>query len=549
MNIRYFFLRYTVQLFLVIVACFSTCALFGIFYALVCFTRRFAITFPIVLMFTSLWLFWKKLKQPLPITVRIFFASYAVCGLVVSCLPDANGSHIASYFWCGAIPFVAVAFWLGTDAIVSRFATTANDRTVSEKREGNKCASYPSTEEKEIFFREGLERLRTEPLQESSGKMIAAMVDFRPYKSLIVYARRWLAHYPDHEYAPKLVGRWIEKYDSNEAMYLAEYYLRTVSKTNHLRTLLRAIGSSKRSPRRIYDLIESRLEKEPNQDAYSGLQKFKGKNNRRSEKILLRWLELNRSNPDLDILVSAVALFTESVEIIESIMLWAETVWNSRAYCFVLSHLLRGETNAHAELRPRIAKLTRTWIADHIDDANCGRVYGDLIQCVKDAEDIKTGKEWFIQHETNESSKWVAIGLLRASTLLGYEPDLYIVEKIKQLLRNQSPNERIPVMEEVLLGANPDKDSIALVRQTCIETKSSRFIGKVLRLAPDEELLATAKEVLAERYDAQLKHDLLLTLLKVSPADADLRKDVRRWLRKHGRKLPSKELKDSLARR
>jgi hypothetical protein len=144
----------------------------------------------------------------------------------------------------------------------------SSDTSAIEKR----GAGYRTREENAIFFKDGMERLRTEPLQECTGKMIGEMIDFSPSKSLVVYARRWLAHYPDHEYAPKLVGLWLQKYDPNEAMYLAEYYLRTVSKTINLRALLRAVGASKRHPRRIYDLIEARLEKEPYDDVWSCLQ-------------------------------------------------------------------------------------------------------------------------------------------------------------------------------------------------------------------------------------------------------------------------------------
>lgn len=120
MNIRYFTLRYVVQLLLIVAAFFSACALFGFFYALALFIGRLSILLPIGLMLTSLWLFWKTIKQPPPTMLRIFFVSYALCGVIVSFIPDPNGNNLAIYFWCGAIPFLSVAYWTGTDAIVSR---------------------------------------------------------------------------------------------------------------------------------------------------------------------------------------------------------------------------------------------------------------------------------------------------------------------------------------------------------------------------------------------------------------------------------------------
>lgn len=547
MSVRYVFLRYVVQLLLIVVAYFSGCALFGIFYALAYFTGRITIIFPIALMFTGLRLFWKKIKQPFPTMLRIFFVCYVICGLIVSFIPDPNGNYLAFYFLCGAIPFLSVAFWSGTDAIVSRLqAQLTNEFNSNPSTPQNVSYQQPS-EEKQTLFSDKLQALRTEPLQESSGKMIADMIVLKPSKELLVYTRRWLAQFRDHELAPKLVGHWLEKYDSNEAMYSAEYYLRTVTNPIKLRGLLLAIGMSKRSPRKIYDLIEARLEKDPHQDAWSYLQNHKCRaNNKRAEKVVLRWLELNRSNPDQDIIVSAVAMFTTSVDIIESTLQWAKTVGNSRGYYFVLTHLLSQESDAHILLKPRIVEFSRNWIADHIDDKNCGHVYGALVASVKNADDMRAAKEWYMEHKSNETAQWVLIGLLRAHSALKQEADLYVVEETKQWLRNQSPKDRTPVMVAALVNAHLDAETISFAKQKGLES-NTWLLGLVLRLAADAEVIAKARQVLAQRHDVQLEHDLLFSRLRMSPADLDLRKDARRWIRKHGQKFSSKELKNLLA--
>ncbi|CAN5714570.1 hypothetical protein BH10CYA1_BH10CYA1_64180 [soil metagenome] len=123
--------------------------------------------------------------------------------------------------------------------------------------------SYNDTKkEQEIHLKSELERLRIEPFQESSGKMIGNLIVYKQSKELLVYARRWLEQFPNHEYAPNLVGHWLDNSDSNQAMYMAEYYLRNFSLTFKLRELLRAIGISKRSPQRIYNLIEARISRQ-----------------------------------------------------------------------------------------------------------------------------------------------------------------------------------------------------------------------------------------------------------------------------------------------
>ncbi len=410
-----------------------------------------------------------------------------------------------------------------------------------------KAAYRRTSEESEIVFNDQLERLRSEPLQEASGKMIGEMIHAKPSKILLVYARRWLAQFPDHKYAPKLVGHWLEKYDSNEAMYAAAYYVRTVSNPIDLRLLLMAIGKSKRSPRKIYQLIETRLEKEPHHDAWSYLQnnRFRG-NNKRAEKVVLRWLELNRSNPDQDIIVSAVAAFTSSVDVIESILLWAKTVGNSPGYFFVLRHLLSQDSNAHVLLKPRIEEFSRNWIAAHLDDNNCGQVYGAFVASGRNASDMRAAKEWFIEHKQKQTARWVLIGLLQAYSALQQDADLYIVKETKALLRSQSAEERTPVMVAALLNAHVDAETISFAKQKGLES-NTWLLGLVLRLAPDDELIAKAKALLAERYNSQLERDLLFCLLRLSPGDLALRRDARRWIRKHGQKMPSKELKNLLA--
>lgn len=396
--------------------------------------------------------------------------------------------------------------------------------------------------DKSIRFKNGMETLRTQPLHENSGQLIGDMIQFKASKSVLIYARTWLKVYRDHDYAPNLVGHWLDKLDSNEAMYWAEYYLRTESKATNLRVLLRAIGNSKRSPRRIYDLIEARMEAEPLHDAWSCLQRFEGKNQRRAEKIILRWLELNRKNRDMDVIVSVVAVFSQSIEILESALMWAEAVENSAGYYFVLGHLLSGNTDAHKTLMSRTAAFTRRWIKVHSKDPNCGRVYGRLISGVCDVNDIRDAKDWFKHHESNPSAEWVLIGLLSASSTLKQEPDPYVVKKVKKILRKQSPDKRLPVMESVLFNVCQDSETIAIVRQTCVETKSTSVLGRLLLVAPAEDLIVIAKESFEKSRNINLERDLLTALLRQNSADVSLRESARRWLRKHGKKFAEAKL-------
>jgi hypothetical protein len=271
------------------------------------------------------------------------------------------------------------------------------------------------------------------------------------------------------------------------------------------------------------------LEQDPASRAWRRLQPFEV-SSKVTDKLVLRWLELNRSNSALCLDVSCVALFTDSVEVVEAVLLWTETEKNNIYVWMVLSHLLRGSSKAHHALRPRISQFVRAWVKEHTNDEYCGRVFADLITVVKLAEDIRDGKVWYQQHQSFDLAWCVLTGLLRAQQ----KADPYVVEQAKRVLRNLSPEERAPVLVGALVEAHPDAETIAFAKNICMKSNLAWLIAILLPIAPDSDLLAKANEVLPELRGSEIEDDLILALLQTDPTNTSVLKAAKRWMRKNG---------------
>lgn len=131
-----------------------------------------------------------------------------------------------------------------------------------QPKEKHACAASQSSEQREVYYKEGLRRLSSEPQSESTGKLIAELIEIKPSKQLFAYARAWLKKFPHHKTAIKLVAAWLSPSDSNSAAYCADYYLRTVSDTMRLGPLVRAIAETTDRPW-LLELVAARLEHDP----------------------------------------------------------------------------------------------------------------------------------------------------------------------------------------------------------------------------------------------------------------------------------------------
>lgn len=304
-----------------------------------------------------------------------------------------------------------------------------------------------------------------------------------------------------------------------------------------------------RRHRRLYKLIEARMEQDPSSYVWGALQPYQV-SNAAADKLVLRWLALNRLNPDLALEISSVALFTCSTEVLEAVLEWSEkTGRHSKGISFVLTHLMRGKSKAHAALLPRIVLFARTWVKVHAQDQDCGRVYWHLIGYGRSADDFQDGISWYKQHESWKSAWCVLTGLLCASRIAEQEADPYVVEQAKMVLGKLSPGERPPVLVGALVAVHPDAETIGMGKDVCMKSPMSWLLAIMLRVAPDADLISKAEELLPKLKGTEVESELLLALLKVDPTSETVLKVAKRWMRKNRGHVSAETIKSLVAAR
>lgn len=214
------------------------------------------------------------------------------------------------------------------------------------------------------YHTSGLQKLRTQvALEESDGDLIGHLMQSERTNELITYGREWLQQFPDHQYAPILVGIWLKTYGSDESVDLAAQYLPKVN-TRSIGTILNGVANISPHPRVLVELIEARLEEDPTGEIWGSLQSSEFASGE-MDRLILRWLELMRSDPAHGTRISFVALFTKSAQVIDSILMWLDATGgkgiDTRS---VLLHLLMGSSQAHEENRDVFVSRTRVWLKE-----------------------------------------------------------------------------------------------------------------------------------------------------------------------------------------
>ncbi len=407
------------------------------------------------------------------------------------------------------------------------------------------CANR-SPEENEAFYDEGLARLKSGELEESTGKLIMDLMEIHDDKILVTFARKWIKLFPNQESAPRLVGKWLSKYGNNDAMYMATNYVKTYPDVNALILIVRAAAQLPRIPDRLFAAIERRFEVEPSSHVWASLHGYENRCPSR-DKLLLRWIERNIANVDIDIDMSSLALFTESPEVLEEIFRWVKRNQDETENIWMLfSHLMRGKSQAHKILLPRVADLAREWLAKNPDFDHNGRIYNDLLTLMRSDDDTRNAKEWYREHTKSQSAEMALNGILSSAYRRGEPQDPEFVTQAKQILGKQSPMDRVPVLAGALLLANPDADSIRLARETFDQYQHLTWLhADLLRIAPDEELITKANERLSTFSKGM--PDVIIEMLKIDPTNDIARRAAERWMRSNPEHEQVRAVKELLA--
>lgn len=398
----------------------------------------------------------------------------------------------------------------------------------------------------ETFYEEGFARLRAGEMEESTGKLIMDLMEIRDDKALLPYARKWIKLFPRVESAPRLVGKWLQLFESNDAMYMATSYVKTYPDVNALILIARALAQLPKSPPKLLDAIEKRFSAEPNSHIWSSLQAFE---NSKSEldPLILRWLEINRYNPKLAVDVTYVANNSKDLEVLSEVFRWIDVNQDKcQDIWLVFTTMLMGVSDAHKQLLPRVAETASLFLKKNPDYAEAGRIYSDLLLAQPSVTEIQNARDWYLKHQDSKSARASLLGILRASKLLGQNIEPELVENAKRILEQQRPEERSPTLAAALLEAAGDSQSIALAKETWRHQKGflAWFHALLLRIAPDEELIARANEIYARPMKGSPK--VIIELLKIDCSNSVARRAAERWIKDNPGEKQIQELQSLL---
>lgn len=393
----------------------------------------------------------------------------------------------------------------------------------------------------ETFFEEGLARLRAGEMEESTGKLLMDLMEIRADKALLPFARKWIKLFPRVESAPRLVGKWLQEFESNDAMYMATSYVKTYPDVNALILIIRAVAHLQKIPPKLLDVIEKRFAAEPNSHIWSKLQAPKNPKEE-LDSLILRWLEINRYNSNVAVDVAWVALFSRSNEVLNEAFRWIEVNQDKTPDIWILFvNMLRGASELHRALAPRVAVTASHWLSRNSDYANAGRIYYDVLVELRNQDEILKAKEWFLEHAETESAQMALAGILRATYLMGEPIEPEFVQSAKKILAAQSPDERAAVLVGSLLELSPDAETIKFAKDTLSDHYHPTWLHAVLlRVAADEQSISAANEIYSKPQDRS--PEVIIELLKIDAKNAIARKAAQKWIDKNPNEKQSKEL-------
>jgi hypothetical protein len=326
------------------------------------------------------------------------------------------------------------------------------------------------------------------------------------------------------------VGKWLQHQPSNEAVYLAERYLQSITDLMTLKEIIRGAASHPRQCRRLFKSIEILLERYPS-GHWDRLQ-APDVTNKTVDKLILRWLELNRSNPVLTFDVSIVAVFSDSYVVLKAILNWmVESSGNDDRHAwFVYGNLTYGDTETRTKLMPQILSACRSWILAHPRADGVGRIVGNLIYRTCSEDDVRFGLNWYNANRDTKEAPLALTAILNCARKANVDLDATVLSEAKDIVRG---HERDHIrLVNALLKLQPDVDFVETALKAYREKAESGMLTGLLRTTPNEILVDDAYKQLSRTRELGDEFSLYLALLKADPRLDRIEAAVKRWLRK-----------------
>lgn len=406
------------------------------------------------------------------------------------------------------------------------------------------CKPHRSEEANKVFYEQSLHDFSQKGININSGEILVDMFEIKPSKRLLVYSRKFLFEFPNHQQGPRVLSFWLKLYPSKESYDLAAKYLKRHWPVEDLHWLFNSVKAGKQN-KRLDTLMEERLEKSYKDDIwcrclspYESRAKF-------ANRLSLRWLELNEENPDL--LLQGFTYFAESREVIEAIWKHLKKHGISRTYNeWEIHDILDKARQMNLKILPEIVEFARKWLSENRNDIDYApEIISSILRISGADKDLNDAKDWYRKHRKSGSAYRILYALLHAKKDGKPSPDSFAIEEARVLLRDMPPGQRTPSLVGALLNAVQDDEIIGWTKEVYESTGMLWVLIELLRHAPNADIIAEAKLKLRKYLHTEMGHELLHELLERDP-DVSVRRCARSWLDKNPTHQCAKKVRKQL---
>jgi len=397
------------------------------------------------------------------------------------------------------------------------------------------------TNEKELL-RQGKAWLKKNKDDKAAGLALSRLIEINPSSALLSIASAWLKKFPRDQQAPALVANLMTNAPSRQITKLASMWLESPSELWQIEDIIRAtIDSTKYSS--LFKSVEDLLERHPDSKVWNwALRATSSERNKRSDKLLARWLQLNVQNAELPVYLNIV--LAKSPVILEAGFDWMRSGGKAtRDTALCLPHLLRASARYHKPLLPRMIRFARAWLKTNPDDEEAGRIHGALLSVTRSKKDIDNAKDWYRHHETNKRAWFILSDLLSCAYYNALKPDRFAVEQAKLLLRDEQFRHENPRFVGALLGAWVDEESVGWAKETFERLGLVWILARLLMRAPDSESIRNAERVCDNWKNSEVEPEILLGILRAEPGNAFALRHAKSWLKRNRKHAFFKSIK------
>ena len=354
---------------------------------------------------------------------------------------------------------------------------------------------YEAADKKQLFKR-GAAWSRKNKTDQAAGEAVAHLLEIKSTASIVSIAESWLILYPCHKDVPLVLGALIKTAQSSKSVRHAGQYIQTLSNLKNSDPIIKAAIESQNPS--LSKRIEQAMEKYPTGWIWiTSLHPSPSQRNRTSDKLFVKWMQLNKNSQD-GLIGFTPAATSRSPQVIEACFDWVRAGGLANEDMpFILAGLFSNAQTYHKALLPRLVQFVRKWLKANSDHKYAGRMHAALFYATRSKSDTIKAKQWYRQHQNDEYAWHVLSNLLDDAYWYGYKPDQYTVEQAKKLLRQEKFRHEKPRLVGALIGASADEESIAWAREIYRRLSPHAPLSILRRLllrAPNRETIVAAEE-------------------------------------------------------